>query len=413
MNKKEYQELKAKALSQFRSGKSLFSKGGAFAPLLKQFLDEALNAEMEAHLEGEEREKGNKRNGLRKKTVKTSAGNLSIITPQDRHSSFEPQIIRKRETILADQLEEKIIGLYALGMSYKAISDHIYEMYDNRISTYTLQQITDRIIPQVKAWQNRPLDEVYPIIWLDAMHFKIKENGQVKSKALYNVLAINTEGHKKLIGTYLAESEGAKFWLQVLNDLQARGVKDVLIACTDNLKGFSDAILNIFPRTEVQSCIVHQIRNSVKYVSHKNKKEFIQDLKHVYKAPNKETAEQALEKLAEKWGKKYPIVIRSWQDNWDKLSTYFAYSEEIRRIIYTTNAIEGYHRQIRKITKTKGAFSSDMALLKLVYLASKRIEKKWTAPTPNWCLVVQQLVIKFGDRMPLDLAVPNSTSDRV
>ncbi len=319
----------------------------------------------------------------------------------------------KRETILADQLEEKIIGLYGLGLSYKAISDHIYEMYDNRISTYTLQQITDRIISQVKAWQNRPLNNVYPIVWLDAMHFKVKENGQVKSKALYNILAINAEGHKELVGVYLAESEGAKFWLQVLSDLKSNRVKDVLIACTDNLKGFSEAISSIFPQADIQSCIIHQVRNSIKYVACKNKAAFMQDLKQVYKAPNKATAEQALEKLAEKWESKYPIVIRSWQDNWAKLSSYFAYSQEIRRIIYTTNAIEGYHRQIRKITKTKGAFSSDMALLKLVYLASKRIEKKWTSPTPNWCLVAQQLVIKFGDRMPLNLAAPNSASDRV
>ena len=407
MNKKEYQELKEKTLAQFRTGQSLFGQGGAFAPLLKQFLDEALKAEMEAHLNEKEREKGNKRNGVRGKRVKTRAGELSIETPQDRHSTFAPQIIKKRETVLADQLQNKIIGLYSLGMSYHAISNHIQEMYDHRLSTYTLQQITDRIIPEVKAWQNRPLNKVYPILWLDAMHFKIKEGGQVKSKALYNILGINTEGHKELVGVYLSESEGAKFWLQVLNDLQARGVKDVLIACTDNLKGFSEAILSIFPRAEVQSCIVHQIRNSVKYVSYKNQKEFIQDLKQVYKAPNKETAEQALEKLAEKWGKKYPIVIRSWQDNWDKLSTYFGYTADIRRIIYTTNTIEGYHRQIRKVTKTKGAFSTDMALLKLVYLASRRIEEKWTSPVHNWCLVVQQLIIKFGDRMPLKLASLN------
>lgn len=413
MNTKEYDQLKAKALSQFRSGKSLFSKDGAFKPLLEQFINEAIQAEMEAHLGTVEREKGNKRNGLRQKTVKTSTGDIIITTPQDRHSNFDPQIVKKRETILADQLQEKIIGLYGLGMSYKAIADHIYEMYDSSISTYTLQQITDRIIPQVKSWQSRPLNKTYPIVWLDAMHFKIKENGQIKRKALYNILGINTEGRKELVGIYLAESEGAKFWLQVLSDLQSRGLKDILIACTDNLKGFSDAIASIFPQADIQSCIIHQIRNSIKYVACKNQKEFIQDLKHVYKAPNKTTAEQALENLAGKWESKYPIVIRSWQDNWAKLSSYFAYSEEIRRIIYTTNTIEGYHRQIRKITKTKGAFSSDMALLKLVYLASQRIEKKWTSPTPNWGLVAQQLVIKFGDRMPLDLAALNSASDSV
>ena len=413
MNKKQYQELKEKTLAQFRTGQSLFGKGGAFAPLLKQFLDEALKAEMEAHLSEEEREQGNKRNGIRGKTVKTREGVLNIETPQDRHSSFEPQIIRKRETVLADQLQDKIIGLYGLGMSYQAISNHIQEMYDYRVSTYMLQQITDRIIPEVKSWQSRPLNSVYPILWLDAMHFKIKEGGQVKNKALYNILGINKDGFKELIGVYLAESEGAKFWLQVLSDLQSRGVKDVLIACTDNLKGFSEAISSIFPKAEVQSCIVHQVRNSLKYIASKDYKVFIQDLKLVYKASSKTIAEEALASLADKWGAKYPIVIRSWQDNWEKLSTYFAYTEAIRRIIYTTNTIESYHRQIRKVTKTKGAFSSDMGLLKLVYLASKRIEQKWTSPAPNWCLVVQQLVIKFGDRMPLKLASPNLALDSV
>jgi len=245
------------------------------------------------------------------------------------------------------------------------------------------------------------------------MHFKIKEGGQVKNKALYNILGINKDGFKELIGVYLAESEGAKFWLQVLSDLQSRGVKDVLIACTDNLKGFSEAISSIFPKAEVQSCIVHQVRNSLKYIASKDYKVFIQDLKLVYKASSKTIAEEALASLADKWGAKYPIVIRSWQDNWEKLSTYFAYTEAIRRIIYTTNTIESYHRQIRKVTKTKGAFSSDMGLLKLVYLASKRIEQKWTSPAPNWCLVVQQLVIKFGDRMPLKLASPNLALDSV
>ena len=403
MKQEQLNQLQEKALKQFKTGKPLFGKGGAFAPLLKQFLEAALEAEMETHLDETEREKGNKRNGKGKKTIKSHAGSFEIETPQDRNSSFAPQIIRKRETILVENLQDKIIGLYGIGVSYRDISSHIREMYDTNISTHILQQITDRIIPEVKAWQNRPLDDCYPILWLDAMHFKVRDQNQVRSKALYNILAINSEGKKELLGVYLADSEGARLWLQILTQLQNRGLKDILIACTDNLKGFSEAIASIYPKTEIQSCIVHQIRNSIKYVASKDKKEFISDLKNVYKAPTKEIAEEGLEKLSLKWQAKYPVVIKSWQVNWDKLSTYFAYSESIRRLIYTTNPIEGYHRQIRKITKTKSSFSSDMALLKLVYLASKNIEKKWTSPLPNWSLTIQQLFIKFGDRMPIDL----------
>jgi putative transposase len=403
MTQEQLNQLQEKTLKQFKKGEPLFGKGGAFAPLLKRFLEAALEAEMEAHLNEVERGDGNKRNGKGRKTIKSHAGSFEIETPQDRHSSFDPQIIRERETILADNLQDKIIGLYGLGMSYRDISSHIKEMYDTNISTYILQQITDRIIPEVKVWQDRPLDPTYPILWLDAMHFKVRDQSQVKSKALYNILAINSEGKKELLGVYLSESEGAKFWLQILTQLQNRGLKDILIACTDNLKGFSEAIASIYPKTEIQSCIVHQIRNSIKYVASKDKKEFAGDLKSVYKASTKELAEVALEKISLKWQAKYPVVIKSWQVNWDKLSTYFAYSESIRRLIYTTNPIEGYHRQVRKITKTKSSFSSDMALLKLVYLASRNIAKKWTTPVPNWGLAVQQLFIKFGDRMPIDL----------
>jgi len=403
MTPEELSNLESKALAQFKTGKPLFGKDGAFAPLLQSFLEKALEAEMEAHLDQEERSGGNKRNGKGKKTVKSSSGELTISTPQDRQSSFEPEIIKKRETILAENLEDKIIGLYSLGMSLRDISDHIKEMYDTNISHTVLSQITDKVLPEVKAWQSRPLDPVYPIVWLDAMHYKVRNDGSVKHRAVYNIIGITPSGHKDVLGMYLSESEGANFWLQVLTDLNNRGVQDILIACTDNLKGFSEAILSVFPKTEIQTCIVHQIRNSLKYVASKDQKKFMADLKLVYRADTKEIAEIELDKLAEKWEAKYPIVIKSWRNNWERLSTYFQFTKPIRKIIYTTNTVEGFHRQIRKVTKTKGAFPSDDALLKLIYLATRNIMKKWTSPIQNWAITVQQLSIIFEGRLKLEI----------
>lgn len=400
MTKKEQQELEKKALDQLLSGESLFGKDGAFAPMLKSFIEKALQVEMSSHLSTSE---NNKRNGKGKKTIKSSLGSFEIETPTDRKSEFEPELIKKRQTILADNLSEKIIGLYGLGMSLRDISSHIQEMYDTTISHTVLSQITDRIIPDIKIWQSRPLEPLYCIVWLDAMHYKVKIDGKIQHKALYNILAVNKEGKKEILGMYISESEGANFWLQVLTDLHQRGLKDILIACTDNLKGFSEAILSIFPKVQIQKCIVHQIRNSLKYIASKDQKAFLKDLKLVYKAINKSVAEDQLLLLEEKWGEKYPVVIESWNRNWEELSAYFEYTEPIRKIIYTTNAVEGFHRQIRKVTKTKGAFTNDMALLKLVYLATKNIEKKWTSPLQNWSLTVQQFYIKFGDRIPLDI----------
>lgn len=404
MKSKEFEKMQKLALEQLMSGKSLTGKDGAFAPLLKQFLDAALEAEMEEHLDEEERSKKNKRNGKGKKILKTNAGEVEISTPQDRHSTFEPEIVKKRERILAENLSEKIISLYSIGMSYRDIRNHIDEMYDMKVSTSTLSQITDKVIPEIKEWQSRPLEKVYPIVFMDAMHFKVKEEGKIRSKASYTILGITKDGKKDLLGIYLSESEGANFWLQVLTELQNRGVEDILIAAIDNLKGFAEAITTIFPKTEVQTCIIHQIRNSLRYVASKDKREFMNDLKLVYKADTKDQAELNLDKLEEKWGKKYPIVIKSWRQNWDNLSTYFAYTSGIRKMIYTTNTVEGYHRQIRKVTKTKGAFTSEMSLMKIIYLASKRIIEKWTSPLQNWSITAQQLVIHFGeDRFKLDI----------
>jgi putative transposase len=401
-NSIDYESIKKQALEQFRSGKSLTGKGGAFAPLFKQFLEAALEAEIQEHLSSEEQQaQSNRKNGKVSKTIKSADGQFDLISSRDRNSSFEPEIIKKRETILADSLQDRIIGMYGLGMSLRDISSHIKEMYDTDISHDTLSTITDRIIPLVKEWQSRPLDDLYCIVWLDAMHYKVKDQGKVKSRALYNILGINKEGRKELLGVYVSESEGANFWLSVLTDLQNRGVKDMLIACIDNLNGFQQAINSIYPKTEVQSCIVHQIRNSIKYVASKDQKQFMSDLKPIYKAETMQLAEVNLTALAEKWEKKYPVVINSWQGNWHKLSCYFKYTEDIRRIIYTTNTIEGFHRQVRKVTKNKGTFPSDDALLKLVYLAHRNISKKWTQPLQNWSLTISQLAIHFEHRLTL------------
>jgi len=403
MEKTEFEQMRDKALEQLMKGQSLTGKDGAFAPLLQQFLESALEGEMESHLSEEERNSGNKRNGKGSKRLKTMSGELVLTTPEDRKSTFSPQIVKKRETVLADNLAPQIIGLYSKGMSFRDISDHIQQMYDVEISHATLSEITERVIPQVKEWQNRPLESLYTIVWLDAMHYKVRDGGRVVPRAVYNVLGVNRYGYKELIGMYVSESEGSNFWLSVLTDLKSRGVNDILIACIDNLTGFSEAILSVFPGSEIQTCVIHQIRNSLKYVASKDQKAFMQDLKNVYQAPTQEKAELELEKLDESWGKKYPIVIKSWYSNWHKLSTYFAYDEQIRKLIYTTNAVEGFHRQVRKITKTKGAFPNDMALLKLIYLAVQSISKKWTSPLQNWAITSQQLAIKFGDRMKMDL----------
>lgn len=399
----DYELAKEKLREQFRTGKSLFSKGGAFAPLLQEMLNSMLEGEMDGHLDQEERSTGNRRNGKSSKLLKTSSGTIEVDTPRDRLSSFEPEIVRKRETIMAQSLEDKIIGLYSLGTSLRDISAHIKETYDTDISATTLSSITDKVIPLVKEWQQRPLESLYCIVWLDAMFYKVKEEGRTQTRCVYNILGINKDGRKDVLGMYVSQSEGANFWLGVIADLKQRGVDDILIACIDNLKGFDQAIATIYPQTEIQSCIVHQVRNSIKYVASKDQKPFVADLKLVYRADNEQVALDELEKLKEKWNKKYPMVIGSWQNNWAKLSTYFKYPAGIRKLIYTTNTIEGYHRQIRKVTKNKGVFTSDMALLKLIYLATERIQQKWTMPLNNWSISASQLKIIFGDRMQTDL----------
>jgi len=399
----DYEKAKQKLKEQFRTGKSLFGKGGAFAPLLQEMLNSILEGEIEGHLDDQERESSNRKNGKNKKLLKTSSGNIEVTTPRDRLGSFEPEMVKKRETVMAQSLEDKIIGLYGLGTSLRDISAHIKETYDTEISAMTLSAITDKVIPLVKEWQQRPLESLYCIVWMDAMFYKIKEEGRTQTRCVYNILGINRDGKKEVLGMYVSHSEGANFWLGVINDLKQRGVEDILIACIDGLKGFEEAIRTIFHKTEVQSCVVHQIRNSLKYVASKDQKEFMSELKPVYRADNESQAQDELAKLKEKWNKKYPMVISSWETNWPKLSTYFKYPAAIRKLIYTTNTIEGYHRQIRKVTKNKGVFTSDMALLKLIYLATERIAQKWTMPIQNWATTASQLKIIFGNRMQTDL----------
>lgn len=399
----DYELAKQKVKEQLRSGKSLFGKDGAFAPLLQEMLNSILDGEMEGHLDDLERSQGNRRNGKSKKQLKTSSGTIEVTTPRDRLNSFEPEMIKKRETIMAQSLEDKIIGLYGLGTSLRDISAHIKETYDTDISAGTLSAITDKVIPLVREWQQRPLEELYCIVWLDAMYYKVKEEGRTQTRCVYNVLGINREGRKDVLGMYVSQSEGANFWLGVITDLKQRGVEDILIASIDNLKGFDEAIATIFPHTEIQTCVVHQIRNSLKYVASKDKRVFLKELKLVYQADNEQQGLDALQTLKENWQNKYAVVISSWENNWSKLSTYFKYPGGIRRLIYTTNTIEGYHRQIRKVTKNKGVFSSDIALLKLIYLATERITNKWVMPLIDWPVMATQLKIIFGHRMKTDI----------
>lgn len=389
----------AEARDQFKSGVPLFGREGAFHRVLEDFLNTALEGEMDCHLQETKPMTKNRRNGKMPKRVQTEYGPVEIETPRDRDGSFTPEIVQKRQTVLAEGLSDKIISLYATGQSMADIQTFLEENYGTEVSKETISNITEKVWPEIKSWRNRSLDEVYPIVWMDAIHYKVRdEKGATVSRAIYNVLALDRDGRKDLLGMYVSQSEGANFWLGVLTDLQNRGVRDILVACVDGLAGFPDAIQSVFPKADVQLCVVHQIRNSVKYVASKNQKAFLADLKLVYAAQTKEKAETELDNLEGKWGGQYPIVIKSWRDKWDNLSRYFQYTEPIRRIIYTTNIVEGYHRQVRKVTKTKGVFPNDDALYKLVYLVYRNIRKKWTQPHQNWGQTAQQLAIKFGDR---------------
>jgi putative transposase len=385
------------AVRALQSGQKLTGDDGILTPLIKQLTEAALEGEIDSHLADEVL--ANRRNGKSKKTVKSTSGSFELETPRDRAGSFEPQIVKKHQTTISDEIETKILSLYGLGMSYQDIAGHVKELYGIQVSTATISTITDKIIDAVKQWQQRPLDSHYPFIWLDAIHYKIRDNGRYLTKAIYTILALDLEGKKDVLGLYIAQSEGANFWLSVLTDLNNRGVEDILIASVDGLAGFPEAINTIFPKTEVQLCIVHQVRNSLRYVASKNQKAFMVDLKRVYRASTLGAAESALDDLEDRWGEQYPIVIKSWRNKWENLSVYFKYPEPIRRVIYTTNSIEAVHRQFRKLTKTKGGFPNDNSLLKLLYLGIQNASKKWTMPIQSWNLTLSQLAIYFEGRL--------------
>lgn len=403
MTNKDIQFDVNKALEDLKAGKPMHGEDGFLTPLIKQLTEAALQAEQERHLENEPGK--NRKNGYTAKTMKSAAGSFELNTPRDRDGTFEPQLIKKHQTHLTDDLERKIIGLFALGNSYQQIRGHIQEIYGIELSNGTLNAVTDKLLPELESWRERDLEAVYPIVWLDAIHYKIKENGRFVSKAVYTILALNIDGKKELLGLYLSDAEGAHYWLSILTDLQNRGVKDILIACVDGLKGFPEAIETIYPNTEVQLCIIHQIRNSIKYVASKNQKAFMADLKTVYKAATKNAAETALNELEAKWGKQYPVVIQSWRNKWEHLSAYFKYPGDVRKAIYTTNAVEAVHRQFRKLTKTKGGFPNENSLLKLLYAGIVNASEKWTHPVQNWNLTLSQLAIYFDGRIDQHLDI--------
>jgi len=391
-----YEDFEREAIKGLYEKKNFRGENGVFTPLIKHFLEKALALELEQHLK---QEGGNKRNGLTTKTVKSSTGEFELTTPRDRNNTFVPEIVAKRQVVLDDDLCEKVLSMYGKGMSYNDIKAFLYEIYALTLSPAQMSEITDKIIPELEQWQARPLEPVYSIVWFDAIHYKVREQGAVKSKAVYNVLAVNMDGERELLGIYLSESESARFWLSVMEDLQARGVEDILIVCTDNLKGFSEAIGTIFPKATIQSCIVHQVRNTLKYASYKDYKALTADMRAIYESSNLQNGEVKLAEFVQKWNAQYPVAVKSWQENWYKLSSFFEFGKDIRKLMYTTNPIENVHRQMRKVTKTKGCFSSDMALKKLIYLVIREINRSPKGKVPHWGLIYGQLSIKFGDRI--------------
>jgi putative transposase len=387
-----------------KSMSDLTKPGGPMQEFFKGAMEALLKEEMSTHLgyehsDHQQKKVKNSRNGYFEKSLKTDNGEIEIKVPRDRNGEFEPQIIPKYVSSTTE-LENKIISMYAKGMTTTDIATHLKDVYSGiDVSPTFISKVTDKVVMLANEWQSRPLFTIYPVIFLDAIHFKVRDSGKIISKAAYVCLGINEEGKKDVLGIYIGENESSSFWLSVLTDLSTRGVKDILVACIDGLKGFPEAIKSIFPKTHIQLCVIHQIRNSLKYVGSKHHKEFMSDLKPVYQAVSKVSAEDKLLELSEKWGKKYPIVINSWQNNWENLSTYFQYSQPIRTIIYTTNIIEGYHRQLRKVTKNRSIFPNDQSLMKLLYLATMEAQKKWSVTRRDWAEIYSQFAIFFEGRL--------------
>lgn len=376
-----------------------------FKETIAEFVEVSLESELDNELGYEPYDVKNKatdnsRNGHSKKTLRTSMGKVDIDVPRDRNGVFEPKILPKNQTSISQDMENKIISMYAKGMSTSDIEEHIRDIYGLEISDTTISRITDKVLPVAKEWQQRPLESVYAVVFLDAIHYHVKSEGQIIKKAVYIAIGVDMDGRKDVLGMWVGENESAKFWAGVLNSLRNRGVEDILIACTDNLTGFAQAIEAVFPKTDIQNCIIHQLRNSSKYVSYKDIKALMADLKKVYTAATEEAALDALDSFAAAWDSKYPKISKSWYENWPNLSTYFKFPPELRKLIYTTNTIEGFNRQLKKVTKAKSVFPTDDSLFKMLYLAMKDITKKWTGRRQDWSRIYAQLVIYYGDRIP-------------
>lgn len=376
-----------------------------FKETIAEFMEDGLETELDDELGYSRYDYCNKntensRNGHSSKTLRTSFGDVEVAVPRDRKGEFEPQLLKKNQTSISQDIEEKILSMYAKGMTTGDIEAHIHDIYGVDVSDTTVSRITDKILPVAKEWQQRPLEAVYAVVFLDAIHYHVRSEGHIVKKAVYIAIGIDLDGHKDVLGMWVGENESAKYWATVLNSLRNRGIEDIFIACTDNLCGFSMAIEAVFPKTEIQNCIIHQIRNSSKYVSYKDLKALMADLKAVYAAVDEDAALMALDTFSEHWDKKYPTISQSWRENWANLSTYFKFPQELRRLIYTTNAIEGFNRQLRKVTKAKSVFPTDESLFKMLYLAMMDITKKWTGRRQDWSMIHAQLAIYFEDRMP-------------
>lgn len=378
---------------------------GLIQQLTKRVVETAMNAEMTDHLGYEKHEKktapsGNSRNGTSSKKIITNNGEVEIEIPRDRNGEFEPHLLKKHQKRF-DLFDDKIISMYSRGMTTRDIQGHLFDIYGVDVSPDLISNVTDEVIKDAKEWQARPLDPFYAIVYLDAIVIKARNDGKVINRAVYTAIGINIEGKKEVLGLWLGENEGSKFWLSVITEIKNRGVKDILVACMDGLKGFPEAMNTVFPETRIQLCIVHMVRNSAKYVSYKNLKEVCADLKSIYNAPTEQSGLDALELFAQKWDGKYPLISKSWKANWENLNEMFSYPEEIRKVIYTTNAIESLNFSLRKVTKNRAAFPNDDAVLKILFLALTNASKKWTMPIRNWGAALNQFAIYFGDRVPV------------
>lgn len=398
-------ELLDELMKNYKKPEDLIGENGLLKQLTKAIVERAMKAEMTAHLGYEKNDaagknSGNSRNGNSKKTIKGEFGNLEIAVPRDRNSTFEPVIIPKGETRFTG-FDDKIISMYARGMTTRDIQGHLQDMYGVEVSPTLISQVTDAITEEITLWQNRPLEEVYPIMYLDAVRVKVRHNGAVINKAVYLAIGVTLDGQKDVLGMWVAETEGAKFWLQVVTELRNRGVRDIFIACVDGLKGFPEAIETVFPKTQVQLCIVHMVRHSLRYVSWKQRKEVAAGLKSIYSAPTVEQAEANLTAFAAKWDTSHPTISKSWRNNWERIMPLFSYPPDIRKAIYTTNAIESLNMSLRKVTKNRGSFPNDDAMIKLLFLAIRNISKKWTMPIHDWKSALNQFTIMFESRIPV------------